>query len=583
MCGIFLYISSEQIKGKQKIRLTNLMDKLVHRGPDQKQIKYYNDNVMMGFHRLAIVDPEPAGLQPFENGRYSLICNGEIYCYKKLKQYLADEGVEIKWKTHCDCEVILHLLDYLVKHRMGDNLLDHCLYLLCKNYLDGEYSLVVYDNETEIVHFVTDELSMRPLFIGKSKNPDLPGYFIASEQKAMVDCCDRITRLSAGSYGYIGTFEREKFQLEPSDNFRYVSTDSPKYIIRDPVIKQYNDLTHIKIVPIEFDQAVAKLRELLIDNVIVKLNPDREFVFLLSGGIDSSLGCAIAAKYLAPTRIRTFTVGFSTDATDILAARKVAAHIDSIHTEFICTYQEGIDILPFVIYHNESWDQTTTRASIVMSLCVKKIREKHPDVAVVFSGEVADEMLRGYLYNRKCPNLEEGRKDQIMRLRNLHTSDGLRADRVCASYSMECRFFFFSKDLVKFSLSLPPEYLDPKHNHGIEKYILRVAFDCDNYLPHDILWRTKNAFSDSTSVKSSWKEQLISYCNSQVTDSRFSKRKSLYPYCTPETKEDMYYRELFDEFGYDDSTIPYKWMPSWCDDVTDSSATALDVFEEDQQ
>ena len=547
MCGIFLYNGTIQIKGKQKIMLSKLSDKLIHRGPDQKNIKYYSNNVMMGFHRLAIVDPEPTGLQPFEstNGRFVCITNGEIYNYKKLKEYLSEEQIE--WKTHSDCEVIVHLFDHLFKKHNTK-----ALEILCRDFLDGEYSLIIYDNETRIVYFATDELSMRPLFIGKSYEL---GYFLSSEQKAIVEHCDTITRIKAGTYGYID---------------------------KDIVLQQYFDLATIKVIPCEFNQAVSKLRNLLINSVINKLNPDREFVFLLSGGIDSSLVCSIAAKQLYPTRIRTFTVGFSLDATDILAARKVAKHIDSIHTEFICSYQEGIDIIPSVIYHNESWDQTTTRASIPMSLCIKKIKEKHPDVAVIYSGEVADEMLRGYLYNRNCPSLEEGRNDQIFRLENLHTSDGLRADRVCASHSMECRFPFFSKELIKFSLSLPPEYLDPSHNKGIEKYLLRMAFNEDDYLPRDILWRTKNAFSDATSVKSGWKDYLKSYCETKITDSRFNKRNMLYEYCPPQTKEDMYYRELFDEDGYEAATIPHKWMPSWCGNIIDSSASTLDLFEEDE-
>lgn len=552
MCGIFFYIGTT-ITGKTKKQLTKQANKLLHRGPDQQQIRYYNHNTMMSFYRLAIVDPTPEGIQPFESkdGRFVLMCNGEVYNYKAIKTYLSDQGYEVKWKTHSDCEVLVHLFDYLYCNDGNKTM------KIMTEHLDGEYAMIIYDTKTEIAYFATDELSMRPIFIGNGKN----GYFVASEQKAIVKYCDKIIRVGAGEYGWVGKDSYEKYK--------------------------HFDMKSIKTIQTTFDDAVLKLRKLLIENTINKISPDREFVFLLSGGIDSSLVCAIAARHLAPVRIRTFTVGFSTDATDVLAARKVAKHIDSIHTEFICTYEEGIAMIPFAIYHNESWDQTTTRASIPMLLCLKKIREKHPDVAVVFSGEVADELLRGYLYNRKTPSLEEGKKDQIMRLENLHTSDGVRADRSCAAYSFECRFPFFSRELVKFGLEIPGEYLNPPDNDNIEKYILRKAFDKETgdgyeYLPHEILWRTKNAFSDASSVKSGWKDYLISHCEKQVSDSRFGMRKQLYPYCTPDTKEDFYYREIFDEYGYDPTVISYKWISSWCGNITDSSAATLDIFNENE-
>ena len=563
MCGIFLYIAARRITGKQKKLLRKSANKLLHRGPDQQQIKYYSDNIMLSFYRLAIVDPTPEGIQPFESkdGRYACMCNGEIYNFREIKKYLKEKGYEVKWKTHSDCEVLVHLFDYLVSTTNDQPL--EALRIMCRDHLDGEYAIVIYDNHTGRTFYATDELSMRPIFIGSaSLDTELPGLFIASEQKSMVKYCNSIYRIKAGEYGLLDS----KFDVDRKYHF---------------------DMNKVQRIDITFEEATLRLRKLMIENTINKLSPDREYVILLSGGIDSSLVCSIAARHVYPNRIRTFTIGFSPDATDILAARKVAKHIDSIHTEFICTYEEGIAMIPLAIYHNESWDQTTTRASIPMLLCLKKIREKHPDVAVIFSGEVADEMLRGYLYNRNTPSLEEGKKDQILRLQNLHTSDGVRADRSCAAYSFECRFPFFSKELVEFSLAIPPEYLNPPDNDGIEKYILRKAFDTETgdgyeYLPREILWRTKNAFSDATSVKSGWKDYLISYCDKQVTDSRFAMRNELYPYCTPQTKEDMYYRELFDEHGYDPTTIPYKWLSSWCGDITDSSAATLEVFNEDK-
>jgi len=318
-----------------------------------------------------------------------------------------------------------------------------------------------------------------------------------------------------------------------------------------------------------------------------KLNPEREFCFLLSGGIDSSLICGIASKLLKPKRIRTFTVGFNPNASDVIAAKKVAKHIDSIHTEYIYSYEDGVEILPDVIKFNESWDQTTTRASIPMSLLLRAIKKKHPEMAVVYSGEVADELLMGYLEWQSAPNAEEAKAHVLKRLTDITFFDGLRSDRVVASVGCELRLPFFSKDLLQFVLSLPEEHLMPQHNNLIEKFLLRKAFDAesvaDQFIPKEILWRTKHAFSDATSIvgTTSFKEHLKRYAESEITNSRFAAKYLLYPYQTPQTKEDMLYRELFSEHGYAENSIPYKWLPNWAPtDLTDASATALASFVE---
>lgn len=564
MCGIFFYLGKNGITSEDRINLENLSKKLIHRGPDEYKSKYYNTNVMCGFHRLAIVGTDSfdntddmkigkvSGMQPFETRRYVCMVNGEIYNYVKLKEFLITKKQIINYQTSSDCEVLVYVFEYL--SNFYDDL--ESVKRLCQ-LIDGEYCFVIYDKKTGECYYATDELSVRPLFIGTNDQ----GYYLVSEQKAIIEVCDTIVRVKGGEYG-----EFNPLRSTLHSNKYHFSLNNI------PITKQPN--------------AHLILRDLLIKNVETKLHPDREFGFLLSGGLDSSLICSIAAKLLHPIKIKTFTVGFSKDATDVIAADKVAKHIGSDHTTFICDYSEGIDIIPDIIYSNESWDQTTTRASIVMSLCVKKMREKHSDMAVIFSGEVADELLKGYLYNLKAPSLEEGRLDQISRLENIHTSDGLRADRTCSAYSFELRLPFFSREILEFVLSLEPSLTDPKSNDNIEKYILRKAFDPEHndgyeYLPNNILWRKKHAFSDSTSVNSGWKDELIKFCDTQVSDSRFSKRKELYPYCTPQTKEDMHYREVFNKWNYEPTTVPYKWMSSWCDpSSTDSSASVIDVFEE---
>ncbi len=560
MCGIFFYAKSSSIRGRKKKRVKCLNKRLIHRGPDHQRCEFYGSNVMMGFCRLAIMDTTIAGQQPFYSldQRYVCMVNGEIYNYKYLQRWLNKKlETPIIWRTNSDCEVVVHLFEYLVR----EDSWVQALKTLCGDLLDGEFALVIYDQTDEVVYFGTDELSVRPLFI----QSHLGNFYIASEQKALHGSCKKTTRLGAGQFGrYFTGVDRD----------------------RQPDILTYHELEDIPEMVID-DDISEYLRNLLIKNVELKLRPDREMGFLLSGGLDSSLVCSIAARLLYPQKIRTFTVGFSPNSTDVLAAQKVAEHINSDHRTFIVSYTEGTDIIPRVIKYNESWDQTTTRASVPMALCVSWIKKTCPDIAVIYSGEVADELFMGYLYNRKPHTPEEGREDQIMRLKDIHLFDGLRADRVCASYSCELRLPFFGRDLLRFVMSLPIELVDPLQNGGIEKYILRKAFDIGindkQYLPKEILWRTKNAMSDATSVQSGWKEHLKSFCEDQITDSRFEAGYKIYPYKTPQTKEDMYYRDIFDSYGYDETTIPYKWMSSWCDlNATDSSASTIDVFEEDQ-
>lgn len=576
MCGIFFYVGrriggeTKRKTGKSrqttKQKLEAAFEKIKHRGPDLSLVKYYNDNVMVGFHRLAIVDPTRSGMQPFEipfrkqGTRFVCVVNGEIYNYETLKQHYS-----LTTSSHSDCEVVGMLF---VKFLSEGSNATESLNKLC-NTLDGEFTFIIYDIEQEIVYYATDELRTRPLFMGYSKE----GTYFASEQKALISC-NQITPVPNATYGV----------FNPSTPYL---TQETKYFSFD-----FNSLPLSTNEKLETEtQILEKLRELLIENVRRKLNPERDFCFLLSGGLDSSLVCGIAAKLLYPSRIRTFTVGFCEDAPDVLAAREVAKHINSIHTEFIFSFEEGIKIIPEVIRILETWDQTTIRASVPMYLACRAIKQKHPEMAVIYSGEISDELLMGYMEFKLSDNLSDLKKLSLRRLDHITYFDGLRADRVITSVGCELRLPFFGKELLKFILSLDPEYLAHQHHNGIEKYLLRKAFDDSDgsknetgYLPQNILWRTKHAFSDATSIpgKKSWKEFIKSYADTQVTDSRFNKREVLYSTSNgnrnvPQTKEDMWYREIFTEYGYESSCIPYKWLPAFSN-TTDASATELSVF-----
>lgn len=566
MCGIFFYTKRGSIKGKTKRMIQKSFAKIQHRGPNASRVRYYNEGTMMGFHRLAIVDPTAAGMQPFEDERYACIVNGEIYNYKQIQSSML---ADITFRSHSDCEVVLHLFKKIVAD--NEPTIQHAAQLA--KLMDGEFAFIIYDTKTGNTFFGVDELRARPLFLGTNLTNTSGKYLdmgLCSEQKSL-DMFDYIIPVPSGTVGKISA-ERDpqthKTKLFHKTFHKYYDFDAIQHA-------QY------LATPEEFELARFTLRKLLTDNVAQKLNPEREFGFLLSGGLDSSLICGIAANLLAPQRIRTFTVGFNKDAPDVIAARKVAKYINSIHSEFIFTYEQGIAILPEVIYNNESWDQTTTRASIIMTLGVRAIKNQHPEMGIFYSGEMSDELFMGYLEWQSAPNPQAARNHMVKRLRDITYFDGLRADRTVCSVGCELRLPFFSKEILNFVFSLPPQLLMPQFNKGIEKYLLRSAF-VSSVIPNEILWRTKHAFSDATSIvgNDSWKETLKRHAETQITDSRFACRQQLYPVNTPQTKEDMLYRELFDSYGYRD-TIPYKWLPNWAPaDLTDASATALPGFVE---
>ena len=410
MCGIFVYFGTHPLRGKQKKCLCKKFQKIKHRGPDQSVIKYYGDNVMFGFHRLQIVDPTSDGMQPFESSRFVCVVNGEIYNYKDLQVKLKEADYEYKPKSHSDCEVVVHLFEYYFGHCS-----DTALSNLCKD-LDGEYAFVIYDTVADKMYFGVDPLRVRPLFLGQDQHKNI--YF-SSEQKSLSGCTEIIPVMA----GVASSLPR-------SEEIGFYRRSAIHHFSFDDLIEQsvFQDIT--------YQDAVTKYRELMIENLRKKLcQRDREFGFLLSGGVDSSLVCALAARELHPIRIKTFTVAFSKDAPDLIAARKVAQHIDSIHHEIICSYEDGIAEIKNVIRFGETYDQTSVRASIPMRLALVEMKKLYPNLAIVYSGEVADEELRGYLYNFNSPSPSVGRLDAIERCKDITYFDGLRADRMVSSVS----------------------------------------------------------------------------------------------------------------------------------------------------
>ena len=321
----------------------------------------------------------------------------------------------------------------------------------------------------------------------------------------------------------------------------------------------------------------AKLRRLLIDGVKKRLDADAPIGFLLSGGLDSSLVCAIAQS-LTDHPIRTFAIGMDVDAIDLHYARTAAEYIGSDHTEVIISKQDVIDALPTVVELLGTWDITTIRASIGMYLVCKYIHE-HTDVRVLLTGEISDELF-GYKYTDFAPNAAEFQKEAEKRIHELHVYDVLRADR-CISYnSLEARVPFGDLKFVRYAMSLDPELKMNTHDMG--KYLIRKAFAEDHILPESILWRQKAAFSDA--VGHSLVDDLKAYAETKYTDEEFKERCSSYTYCPPFTKESLLYRELFEScYPHQAAMIPDFWMPNktWpgCD-VDDPSARVLSNYGE---
>jgi len=529
MCGIFAYIQKSNTFSKnEKVQINKYFNTIKYRGPDHTSsviLNKFGYSIFLGFHRLAIIDIAEETNNLLSDDNIYLVCNGEIYNYKYLI-----EKYNLTPKTGSDCEVILQLYK------------DHaCLFPEILEELDGVFAFVLYDNNTGTIYTSRDRRGVRPLFMGKTTK----SLCFASEGKA-------IPLISAEPFppGLFRNFDLKLGELT-FDNF-YWEKETP-----------YFNTT--------FNTAMTVVKSLFIDAVKKRLMSDRPVGFLLSGGLDSSLVASIGSRLLG-TKINTFSVGLL-DSPDLKAAAKVAKYLDSNHHEIIISTNDIIEALPLVIYHNESYDITTTRASIPMYLLIKYIKE-NTDIKVIFSGEGADELFGGYLYFHKAPTCNDFQHETHRLLQELYKTDVLRADRMISCWGLEGRVPFLDADFVNYVSGLDPAHKMAKQ-HGsnenkIEKYLLRQSFE--GYLPDEILWRQKEAFSDGVGKGSV--EALKKYASTKSTirtdDYLENKAK-------PDTEEAELYYNLFishysDKIGlYND----YYWKMKWVGDINDPSATLL--------
>lgn len=504
MCGIVCAFNLKQKTEDLRPQILEMAKKIRHRGPDWSGI-YSNDKVIMAHERLAIVDPA-SGKQPLlsEDKNLVLAANGEIYNHRDLRKQLK---TVYNFQTESDCEVIMAL--YKEK---GVGFLDD---------LNGIFGFAIYDVVEDEYLVARDHMGIIPLYIGWDQNGT---FYVASELKALEGVCAKIELFPPGHY------------LSSKDG-KLVKWYSREWTAFDAVK--------------ENKTCIAEIKEALEAAVHRQLMSDVPYGVLLSGGLDSSITSAIAKKY-SQKRIETddaseawwpqlhsFSVGLE-GSPDLAAAKKVAAHIGTVHHEIKFTIQEGLDAIRDVIYQLETYDVTTVRASTPMYLMARVI--KSMGIKMVLSGEGADELFGGYLYFHKAPNAKEFHEETVRKLSKLHQYDCLRANKSLAAWGIEGRVPFLDKEFIDVAMKINPQ--DKMINgERMEKWVLRKAFE--DVLPESVAWRQKEQFSDG--VGYSWIDTLKEVVAAEVTDEQLANAKYKFPIQTPTSKEEFYYRSIFAE------------------------------------
>lgn len=517
MCGIL-------VAQKKEIDLEKGLYKIEHRGPDSTRTIFKNDMVFM-FNRLAIMGLSESGMQPFCFEDNILVCNGEIYNYNEIKSELRYNS----WKSESDCEVLLPLYK-----EIGLQLF---------SALDAEFALVMYDSSLDKIIAGRDPLGIRPLFYGYSKKTKK--IIFASEMKAIIDFVEQVNPFPPGHY-----------------------------YIDDRFIKFTDILNFDTYSKHNLDAVIINIREKLEKAVIKRLDSDASMGFLLSGGLDSSLVCSIASKH-SDKKIKTFSIGMEKDAIDLKYAKQVADYLGTEHEEIIISKKDVLETLDELIYHLETYDITTIRAGMGMYLVCKYIHS-NTDIKVLHTGEVSDELF-GYKYTDFAPDEHEFQKECIKRIDEIYMYDVLRADRTLAAHSLEARVPFGDIDFVSYIMRIDPNIKMNKYNMG--KYLLRKAFEGD-YLPQNILYRDKAAFSDA--VGHSLVDILKEYSETRYSDNEFEYKRNKYAFIKPFTKEALLYMEIFNKYYPNHShAIKDYWMPNkqWkgCN-VIDPSARVLSNY-----
>lgn len=529
MCGIVCVFDLKTDPAGLRQKVLKMSGILRHRGPDWSGI-FDCEKAILAHERLSIVDPR-SGRQPLcsKDGNLILTVNGEIYNHQEIrKQY---EG-SYEFITRSDCEVILPLY-----REYGPSFLE---------MMNGIFAFAIYDKEKDCYFIARDHIGIVPLYTGRDIHGNL---FVASELKALEGVCNQIEEFPPGHYLYSRDGEIKKWYHRDWMEYDEVSDNTT---------------------------SIEDLRRALEDAVHRQLMSDVPYGVLLSGGLDSSIISAVAKKF-APKRIEaddkidawwpqlhSFAVGLE-DSPDVAASKRVADHIGTIHHEINFTLDEGLDAVRDVIYHIETYDVTTVRASTPMYLLARVI--KSMGVKMVLTGEGADEIFGGYLYFHKAPDPRAFHEETLRKISKLHLYDCLRANKSLAAWGVEGRVPFLDKEFIDVAMRLNPR--DKMASHGrIEKWVLRKAFE--NYLPDSVTWRQKEQFSDG--VGYNWIDRLRSLAANEISDEKLANAKYRFPINPPLSKEEYYYRSIFAEhFPSDAAAACVPSVPS----VACSTAEAL--------
>ena len=520
MCGIVCAFDLKKDSETLRPQILEMSKKLRHRGPDWSGI-YHSKNAILGHERLAIVDPA-SGKQPLYSmdGSIVLAANGEIYNHLELRKKI--EG-KYTFKTESDCEIILALYQ-----EKGADFVDD---------LNGIFAFAIYDSNQDSYFIARDHMGIIPLYMGWDKDGT---FYVASELKALEGICIKI-------------------ELFPPGHYIMSSSSKPtQWYKRDWV-----DFETVKNNPTRIED----LHNALSEAVHRQLMSDVPYGVLLSGGLDSSITSALAKKFSSKRiesedtqdawwpQLHSFSVGLE-GSPDLAAAKKVSEHIGSIHHEVIFTIQEGLDAIKDVIYHLETYDITTVRASTPMFLMARSI--KSHGIKMVLSGEGADELFGGYLYFHKAPSAMEFHNETVRKLHKLHQYDCLRANKSLAAWGIEGRVPFLDKEFIDVAMRInPQDKMISKER--MEKWVVRKAFE--DYLPESVTWRQKEQFSDG--VGYNWIDTLKEVVEAKVSNEQMDNAHFRFPLQTPQNKEEFYYRSIFEEhFSSDAAALSVPSVPS---------------------
>jgi asparagine synthase (glutamine-hydrolysing) len=546
MCGIFLVLKKKDFIDNY---YNNFM-KIKHRGPNNSVYITLNNplNMEIGFHRLSINDLTSAGDQPFkyENKERTVyaMCNGEIYNHKEV-----EEKYGLVTKSGSDCEVIIEMYK-----KFGEESIR-----MMSEMFDSEHAFIIVDINTKTgdytVCFSSDRLGIRPLFIGSDDN----GYYFSSELKGLPKSCITVERFKPRNYAILRKIDGK---------------------IGDIEYKEYFNLDDIKTEYYDIESAKKVIKESFTNAVKIRLESDKPIGCLLSGGVDSSLVSAIISREFKKQgkTLNTYSIGMP-GSTDEKYAKIVAKHIGSNHTHIELSENDFLSAIPDVIKTIESYDITTVRASTAQYLIGKWMSE-NTNIKVLGVGEMSDELNGSYLYFKKAPSPEEFDKECKRLMNDIHFFDVIRCDRCISANGIEVRLPFADIKYITETLKIDPKLRMPYNN--IEKYLLRKAFDDDNLLPTEVLWREKCAQSDGiSSTKRSWFEVIRD--SIKVENIEEENKKNYYKHLVPIDKESLHYRKIFTEYYGNEpfcKVIPYYWLPRWCGTVTNPSARILDVCNE---